>query len=97
MLCVRLEYVVTNNKIVNIKSSRVNFAVVLKLCITPRRQPQCGVYLLFLFFSCIVYRFIECQPPKTARIARLLARWQQFYLSPFAFLINSIENEFTLS
>jgi cytochrome b561 len=36
-------------------------------------QPQCGVYLLFLFLSPIVYRFVECQPPKTARIARLTA------------------------
>jgi hypothetical protein len=37
------------------------------------RQPQCGIYLLFLFFSFIVCRFCECQPPETARIARLTA------------------------
>jgi hypothetical protein len=32
---------------------------------------------LFLFFSSIAYRFSECQPPETARIARLPARYAQ--------------------
>jgi hypothetical protein len=41
---------------------------------TVRRQPQCGVYLLFLFFPSIICRFGECQPPETARIAGLTAR-----------------------
>jgi hypothetical protein len=32
------------------------------------RQPQCGVYLLFLFFSFIVYRFGDSHPPESTRI-----------------------------
>jgi len=44
---------------------------------TPRRQPQCGVYMLYVYFSFIVCKFGEYQPPETARIARLTARWGQ--------------------
>jgi len=47
--------------------------IFLKSHITPRRQPQCGIYLLFLFFTTSVCRFGECQPQETARIARLTA------------------------
>jgi hypothetical protein len=52
----------------------------IECTITPRRQPQCGVYLLFLFLTFTVYRFGECQPPENARIARLTARWQQLII-----------------
>ena len=40
----------------------------MKLLLTPRRQPQCGVYLLFILLTSIINRFGECHPPKTARI-----------------------------
>jgi hypothetical protein len=40
----------------------------LHLAVTPRRQPQYGVYLLFVFSCVLIYRVVECQPSKTARI-----------------------------
>jgi hypothetical protein len=43
------------------------------MLLTCRRQPQCGVYLLFLFLSTTICIFGECHPPETARIARLTA------------------------
>jgi len=43
------------------------------------QQPQCGIYLLYVYFPFIVCRFGECQPPGTARFARLTARYEQFH------------------
>jgi hypothetical protein len=50
--------------------------------LTPRRQPQYGVYLLFPFVTPIICRFVKCQPPETARIEAAGSLWAGFISYP---------------
>jgi hypothetical protein len=64
-----------NNKIFMRKNLAISeYFSQIKYVLTPRRQPQCGIYLLSLFLSSFVCKPGECLPPETARIARLTAR-----------------------
>jgi len=48
--------------------NNIPYSLFFKSSITPRLQPQCGIYLLFNFLSFIVCRFGECFPSENARI-----------------------------
>jgi len=61
--------------IANIENDFILYLVCFSINIIANagRQPQCGIYLLFLLLSFIGCRFGECNPPETARISRLHA------------------------